>query len=118
MKRALILLPILLTACGETTQSSPRPATIAPPPIKVVTGVDHVMGKDARSLVSLFGPAVQDVREESARKLQFAGPACILDTYLYPPSKGREPIVTYLTARVPDGRDADKSSCVNALIRK
>jgi hypothetical protein len=76
------------------------------------------MGKDARALVSLFGPAVQDVREETARKLQFAGASCILDAYLYPPSRGKEPVVTFLSARVPDGRDADKASCVTALARR
>ena len=110
-----------LAACGAATPASQqRPATFIPPPAatKVPTGLDRVIGKDARSLLSLFGPAVQDVREESARKLQFAGSACILDAYLYPPAAGKEPVVTYLSARVPDGRDADKVSCVAALARK
>ena len=115
------LAPILaLAACGTATPAvEQRPATFIPPPAaKVPTGLDRVIGRDARTLIALFGPAVQDVREESARKLQFAGSACILDAYLYPPSAGKEPVVTYVSARVPDGRDADKVSCVTALARK
>ncbi len=106
-----------LSACGAATEQRP-PTFIPPPSVKVATGLDRVMGKDARTLVSLFGPAVQDVREATSRKLQFAGSVCILDAYLYPPSPGKEPVVTYLSARVPDGRDADKTSCVSALSRK
>lgn len=122
LRNLLSLAPLgILAACGAATPAAQqRPATFIPPPAaaKVPTGLDRVIGKDARTLVSLFGPAVQDVREESARKLQFAGVACILDAYLYPPTPGKEPVVTYLSARVPDGRDADKVSCVAALARK
>ena len=114
-----LTLALTLSACGETTASTTkRPQVIGPPPIKIATGLDRVMGKDARSLVQLFGPATQDVREASARKLQFSGTSCILDAYLYPPAEGKEPVVTYLAARVPDGRDADKASCVTALSQK
>ena len=57
-----------------------------------------------------------DLREGPARKLQFLGPACVLDAYLYPPRSGRgEPVVTYVDARQPDGRDMDRASCVAAL---
>ncbi len=120
-RTAIALFPLLaLVACGGATKAvEQRPATFIPPPsAKQATGLDRVMGKDARALVSLFGPAQQDVREENARKLQFAGSNCVLDAYLYPPSKGKEPVVTYLSARVPDGRDADKASCVSSLARK
>lgn len=110
----------LLTACGgASTATEQRPATFIPPAsAKIPTGLDRVMGKDARALVAMFGPAQQDVREETSRKLQFANANCILDAYLYPSAKGKEPVVTFLSARVPDGRDADKASCVGALARK
>jgi hypothetical protein len=116
--KPLILVPLmLLTACGGAAQQA-RPAPIAPAPVQSATGLDRVMGKDARSLVQLFGSPVQDVREETGRKLQFAGKECILDTYLYPPTKGKEPVVTYVAARVSDGRDADRASCVTALSKR
>jgi len=58
------------------------------------------------------------VRELGSRRLQFSGPICILDAYLYPPAKGKEPLVTYVDARQPDGRDIDRASCVAALMRR
>lgn len=121
LRLALTLLPFAaLSACGGATSAvEQRPATFIPPvQAKVPTGLDRVMGKNANTLVSLFGPAAQDVREETARKLQFAGSSCILDAYLYPPSKGKEPVVTHLSARIADGRDADKMSCVASLAKR
>jgi hypothetical protein len=73
------------------------------------------MGQNARRLQTLFGRPDLDVREEDSRKLQFSGPICILDAYLYPPARGAEPVVTWVDARMPDGRDFDRASCVAAL---
>ena len=64
-------------------------------------GLERVLGQDAAGLVRLFGQPDADVREQSARKLQFQGPICVLDAYLYP-KDGREPVVTYLDAREPE----------------
>ncbi len=75
------------------------------------------MGRNAASLVALFGQPALDVQEGSARKLQFSGQNCVLDAYLYPPRERAEPIVTYVDARFPDGRDADRAACVAALRR-
>jgi hypothetical protein len=115
------LLPLismsLLAACAAT----PAPAPTRPPVIAVpapVTGLDRVIGQDARALVALFGPADQDVREADARKLQFGSSICILDAYLYPTTKSKEPRVTYIDARQPDGTGIDKASCVAALTRR
>jgi hypothetical protein len=80
-------------------------------------GLERVLGQDAAGLVRLFGQPDADVREQSARKLQFQGPICVLDAYLYPKDRG-EPVVTYLDAREPDGSTIDRASCVAALIRR
>ncbi len=80
-----------------------------------------MLGQTARGLTSLFGEANQDVREsQGARRLQFSGPICILDAYLYPPkgNENAEGVVTYVDARQPDGRDIDRASCVAALTRR
>lgn len=82
------------------------------------TGLERVLGQDATSLTALFGAPDQDVREDGARRLQYAGPFCILDAYLYPPRTGAEAVVTYLDARQPDGKDIDRASCVAALVRR
>jgi len=42
----------------------------------------------------------------------------VLDLYLYPPSQGAAAVVTYLDARLPDGRDFDRASCVAALLKR
>jgi hypothetical protein len=109
---------VLLAACGPTAPIRPPLVSIPAPPIARTSGLDRVMGRDARSLVALFGAADQDVREENARKLQFGSGVCILDAYLYPPAKGREPLVTYIDTRQPDGKDIDRASCVAALTRR
>jgi len=109
VRSALLL---LVGGCAATPPPSGLPAT---PPVISTSGLERVLGQDARALASLFGPPELDVRENSARKLQFAGPICVLDAYLYPKG-GREPVVTYVDARQPDGRDIDRASCVAALI--
>ncbi|HEV2569856.1 hypothetical protein [Sphingomonas sp.] len=112
MKRSVaILLPFIVSACATAPQGSDLPQT---PPVASASGLERVLGRDARALVALFGEPELDVREEQARKLQFAGPICVLDAYLYPKG-GREPVVTYVDARQPDGRDIDRASCVAAL---
>jgi hypothetical protein len=110
---------LIVSACAAT----PRAAKIATPvlvspPLVTPTGLDRVMGRNAATLVSLFGNADQDVREENSRKLQFSSGICILDAYLYTPAKGKEPVVSYVDARQPDGGTIDKASCVAALTRR
>jgi hypothetical protein len=77
-----------------------------------------VIGSDARALVRLFGEPRLDIRDPSARKLQFAGEACILDAYLYPPKANREPVVTYAEARTADGSTMDWADCAGRLRRR
>lgn len=79
------------------------------------TEIEHVMGKEARTLIQLFGQPAQDVREATARKLQFSSKDCVLDAYLYAPAEGQDPVVTYVSTRVADGRDAERNSCITAL---
>ncbi|WP_174274140.1 hypothetical protein [Sphingomonas bacterium] len=112
----LSLLGLLLVAgCATTTTEAPKHL---PPPPRAATGVDRVMGHDARTLVALFGPPMLDLREGPARKLQFRGPACVLDAYLYPPGGGGELKVTWIDARTPAGAEFDRASCIAALVRR
>jgi hypothetical protein len=77
-----------------------------------------VTGRDAATLIRLFGQPALDVQEGSARKLQFSGQDCVLDAYLYPQRERGEPVVTHVDARLPDGRDAERTSCIAALRRR
>ncbi len=114
---AAIALFLLASACATTPPPKPRAVPTLSIPMRP-TGLERVLGQDTKALTALFGVADQDVREDGARRLQFAGPFCILDAYLYPARSGAEPVVTYLDARQPDGKDIDRASCVAALIRR
>ncbi len=76
------------------------------------------MGRSANALIALFGSPGLDAREGPARKLQFLGPACVLDAYLYAPRRGGDAVVTHVDARLPDGRDTDRAACVETLSRR
>ncbi len=114
------LLPLGLAMALAACATTPLPQTSAPTrtPILSGAGLERVMGKNARALQGLFGSPDLDVREGTARKLQYAGPICVLDAYLYPPAAGREPLVRYIDARTPAGDDFDRASCIAALSRR
>ena len=109
---------VLLAACGPTGPAAT--VSTAPPPTttRSEAGLERVLGQDARALISLFGSPNQDIREDPARKLQYASGVCVLDAYLYPPAPGREPLVTHVDARLPTGEDIDRASCIAALVRR
>jgi hypothetical protein len=124
IRRGPLLLPLapalLLAGCATP---APKPATapppVAPKPVKIhEAGLERVMGKTKAQLVALFGEADLDGHEGQAQRLQFVGPACVLDAYLYPARAGSEPVVTYVDARTPSGEDMDRASCIASLSRR
>jgi len=118
---AALLAGLGLSGCVSGSVEAPPARPIAPvqaPPSYTSTGLESVLGRSARIVTGLFGTPSLDVREGPARKLQFLGPACVLDLYLYAPRAGGDPIVTHIDARLPDGRDMDRASCVAALSRR
>jgi hypothetical protein len=122
LRKAMPLAAMLVLAGCATAKADP-PAKAGSRPVDrpipyTSTGLEGVLGRTARMLEAQFGKPQLDVREGNARKLQFAGPACVLDAYLYPPKGSGEPIVTHIDARMPDGRDFDRASCVAALTRR
>ena len=111
-----LALLVLVGGCVAPAAQEPAPPPAAPaPPRYSPLGLEGVIGRTAVHLETQFGRAKLDIREGNARKLQFSGPICVLDAYLYPPRAGGEPIVTHVDARLPDGRDIDRASCVAAL---
>lgn len=124
----------VLAGCASdsaTVASAPRvvsaPRTVARPPVAQqardpvflsIPGLEGVIGATAPQLVAQFGEPRLDVVEGDARKLQYVGAACVLDIYLYPTSRSREPLATYLDARrASDGQDVDRAACVRAMKR-
>jgi hypothetical protein len=122
------LLPLLaslaLAGCGAGGSEVARPAHLPAPPIPVpvpqtalAAGVDRVQGQTAPRLIAQFGQPQIDLQEGQARKLQFKGPICVLDAYLYPQGRG-EAVVTHIDTRQRDGTPIDQASCVVALARR
>ena len=96
---------VALCVAPSAAQDRARPAT----------EFDRLLNLDAAGVMEVLGLPVQDAEEGPARRLQFASAACILDVYLYPPSEGAAPRVAYASARVPDGREADRNLCITML---
>ncbi|MCW4461464.1 hypothetical protein OK349_07070 [Sphingomonas sp. BT-65] len=108
---------VLLAGCGGATAPPPvvRAAPV-PVPQPGMAALTTVMGASASALIAQFGRPQLDVSEGSARKLQFGGPICVLDAYLYPPKSGRgDATVTFAETRQRDGKPIDQSSCAAAL---
>ncbi len=120
----LLALSLALAACGSTTPGARAPvsAGMLPAPSThrgpaAATGGDGVMGRDAASLIRLFGAPRLDSHEGPAHKLQFSSDRCVLDAYLYAPRNGAEPVVTHIDTRSPDGADVERNACIAALRR-
>jgi hypothetical protein len=120
MKRTLgglVLCAIALSGCvsrgGVAAPPAIRPASATP---RLSTaGLENIIGATRAALVAALGDPRLDIAEGAARKLQFAGEACVFDAYLYPPKRGAEPVVTYVDARLPTGEDTDRARCAAAL---
>ena len=105
-------------AIPPTRPAPPPKPVFRAPEVQHIAGLEAVIDKDARALVTTFGAPVLDVHEGDMRKLQFVGTACVLDVFLYPLKPGSEPVATYVDARrASDGLDVDRAACVAALIR-
>lgn len=122
---AIILLPVLLSACGAATAGGklPPPASVstrpAPPPIfRPPPPGDPVLGHSAAAVSALLGSPRLDLREGPGRKLQFSGAGCIVDIYFYAPRAQSEPVATHIDARGADGRDADRGYCIGAMAKR
>lgn len=114
------LLALPLAACGAGTVVPPsRPIATPPgPPASAFMKQGPLLGSDVKRLTQMFGQPRLDIRETTVRKLQFANGRCILDAYLYSPSRGKEPVVTHVDARSPTGTDVDPAACAMALQAK
>ncbi|MDT8280242.1 MAG: hypothetical protein RQ806_06820, partial [Erythrobacter sp.] len=95
---------------------APRSSIVAVPQVMAAQGLGGVIGSPAGALTRRFGNPRIDLAEGDARKLQFAGPSCVLDIFLYPLSAGAEPTATYVDARLRQGGAAvDQGACIREL---
>lgn len=99
--------------CVAPAAAPPGAAMPAPPQ----QNLGPVIGQNVAGLLRMFGQPDADVREGTARKLQFESAICVLDAYLYPKGNA-EPRVTWVDARQRDGSTIDRASCIAALTRR
>lgn len=114
---AFALAALALTGCVSSAAVAPPPAVrpASATPRLPAAGLENIIGATRARLIAAWGQPRLDIVEGAARKLQFAGEACVFDAYLYPPQRGAEPVVTYVDARLPTGEDTDRARCAAAL---
>jgi len=108
-------LALALGACAAGRSPQPQPAPLIAAPAPQTEAAPGIVGRTAGQLSALFGTPSSQLDEGTARKLQFAGPICVLDAYLYPPAPGGDPAVTHVDTRRPTGEDFDRAACIAAL---
>jgi hypothetical protein len=111
--------PIAFLIILSATACAPRPGPApAPAPTSASAGqADHrsINGMTAHELTQLFGRPRLQIIEGEGTKLQFAGPNCVLDVYLYPPPGGGAPRATLIEARNSQGNDVNAQSCAASI---
>lgn len=89
------------------------------PEVMSPQGLGGVIGARADTLTRRFGPPRIDLAEGDARKLQFAGPTCVLDIFLYPVAAAAELTATHVEARLRQGgAAADPGACIREVERR
>lgn len=95
---------------------APRGSIVVVPEVMAAAGLEGLIGTPAAALTRRLGAPRIDLAEGDARKLQFAGRACVLDIYLYPLSAGAEPTATHVEARLRQGgAPADPRACIREI---
>jgi hypothetical protein len=113
MRRLIALsLALLVTACATAPQApAPQPPATQPQP----EGQNSLAGLTPQELVGRFGRPALQIREGSSLKLQFRGPRCVMDAYLYPSGSSGTLKVTYVDTRLPSGGNIDQAACIFSL---
>jgi hypothetical protein len=116
MRRLFALsLVALLAGCATRPQQAPEPAPVVQPEPQEQNSLS---GLTAQELVGRFGAPALQIREGSSLKLQFRGPRCVMDAYLYPSGDSGTLKVTHVDTRLPSGGDMDQAACIFALRNK
>jgi len=115
--RRLIALSLTLVIAGCAARPE-QPAVVAPPPQPQPAEAGGLTGLTAQELVGRFGAPALQIREGSSLKLQFRGPRCVMDAYLYPSGSSGALKVTHVDTRLPSGGNMDQAACIFALRNK
>jgi hypothetical protein len=115
MRRLAPFAALLVAACATTPPPAPTPVKPATPQLRER---GDLLGSTVDDLIQRFGRPGFQVREGVGLKLQFAGPSCVLDAYLYPPANGSGvERVTHVDTRRTSGEDVPQAVCLAALTK-
>ena len=106
-------LTLMLAACAPRPQDVSAPTL--PPVVQVPEEQNSLSGLTAQELVGRYGAPALQIREGSSLKLQFRGPRCVMDAYLYPSGGSGTLKVTHVDTRLPTGGDIDQAACIFSL---
>jgi hypothetical protein len=116
MRRLITFAALLLAGCASTP--SPEPVQPTAPATAISDNHDHstLDGMTANELGQHFGRPRLQIREGDGTKLQFAGPSCVLDAYLYPNVSGAGfPRVTHVDTRNFQGGPVNAQNCIASI---
>jgi hypothetical protein len=120
MRTPILAALLFVAACAPrpapAPSPQPQPAAPAAPAAASVDRHDHrtLNGMTANELIEHFGRPRLQIREGDGTKLQFAGPTCVLDFFLYP-GQGGVPRVSHIDARNLQGGEFNSQACVHAI---
>jgi hypothetical protein len=116
MRISILAALLFVAACAPAPAPAPTSQKPAPQGPAATDQHDHraLNGMTANELTQHFGTPRLQVREGDGTKLQFMGPACVIDFYLYPDGRGT-PRVSHIDARNLQGADIDAQACVYAI---
>ena len=103
---------LFAAACAPRPQQAPPPQPAEQPQPQEQ---NSLAGLTAQELVGRFGAPALQIREGNSLKLQFRGPRCVMDAYLYPTGNSGTLKVTHVDTRLPSGGDMDQAACIFAL---
>ena len=118
MRSLFPLAALLIAGCAATPTAPPGEASPAPLTVTAASRHDHstLNGMTANELAEHFGRPRLQIREGDGTKLQFAGPSCVLDAYLYPPSSGQGlPRVAHIDTRNAQGGTVNVQACIASI---
>ena len=115
MRHIAILIILLVAACAPRPETASTPAVPQAPATSEQAEHRSINGMTAHELIQLFGRPRLQVVEGEGTKLQFAGPNCLLDVYLYPSSGGGTPRATLIEARNSQGDSVNAQNCAASI---
>ena len=116
MRHIIFFAVIVVAGCASTPDTAPVQPPTSTPLLSNTHEHENLNGMTAVNLVEHLGTPRIQIREGDGLKIQFAGPNCLLDAYLYqPPNSSGAPRVTHIDARNYQGDPFNPKACIASI---